>query len=137
MRGASALHFVVSCDTEEVKGQWVGWHNEGGHVRALFRVLCLHHLLEDCSQDQLRLNEQTIIVLTPYQSSPHDLHVGYFEIDDVQFGSPIQGFYERCRLAIESFLSKFTQLDECGISELIHKAVKRRWERHIDVTYPG
>ena len=125
----------LPCDTEEeeeVKGQWVGWHNEGGHVRALFRILCLPHLLECCSQDKRGLDEQTTTFLTKYQSSPHDLHVGYFKIDDHHSGSPIRGFYERRRPAIESFLSTLTQMDECSISDLIYEAVKRRWERHVD-----
>ncbi|KAL7541259.1 hypothetical protein ACHAXR_010769 [Thalassiosira sp. AJA248-18] len=117
-------------ETEEGKGRWIGWHNEGGHVRALFRC-CLQHLLESCSHDNLCLNEHKTIFLTPYQSSPHDLHVGSF-ILDLQSGSPIRGFYERRRPAIESFLSSLTQMDECAVSDLVYKAIKKRWDRHVD-----
>ncbi|KAL3816564.1 hypothetical protein ACHAXA_003804 [Cyclostephanos tholiformis] len=120
----------LPCDQgneEEVKGQWVGWHNEGGHARALFRILCLHHLMECCPQDALGIDEHTTVILTPYQSSPHDLHVGCFK---TLSGFQVRGFYERRRRAIESFLSDLMQLDACGIGNKVYESVKQRWERH-------
>jgi hypothetical protein len=116
-------------DVEEVKGQWVGWHDEGGHVRALFRILCLQHLMECCPHNTLGLAEQTTVILTPYQNSPHDLHVGHFRSLS---GTLVRSLYERRRHAIESFLSDLTQLDTCALGDRVYEAVKRRWERHVD-----
>lgn len=110
---------------QELKGQWAGWHDEGGHVRALFRILCLQHHLIECSN----LNEQTTIILTPYQNSPHDLHVGCFQTVS---GSQVRGFYERRRTAIEKFLVNLSNFDASGLSKMVYDAIKTRWDRHVD-----
>jgi len=122
-------HGLLPNEDNIIKGQWVGWHNEGSHVRALFRILCLPHLLEpSTNEDELYQDEQTTIIMTPYQFSPHDLHVGC-----VKANSPtVRGFYERRRSAIETFLSQLLKLDEDGISNLIYTSIKKRWDRHID-----
>jgi len=121
-------HGLLPNEDNIIKGQWVGWHNEGGHVRALFRILCLPHLLEDSTtQEELYQDEQSTVIMTPYQFSPHDLHVGCFKANS----QTIRGFYERRRSAIESFLSQLAKLDENGISNLIYVSIKKRWDRHM------
>ena len=112
---------LLPCDDEGVKGKWLGWHNEGGHVRALFRILCLPHLMEGCPPKEVH-HEHYTVILTPYQSSPHDLHVGRSQT--------VRGFYERRCKAIESFLSDLSELDNSDISNQIYIAIKKRWEGH-------
>ncbi|KAL9184005.1 hypothetical protein ACHAXT_002091 [Thalassiosira profunda] len=119
-------------DSEEVKGQWVGWHNEGGHVRALFRIMCLQHLIGCCPKDDQGMDEQRTIFLTPYQFSPHDLHVGFCKVGGREVSSPIRGFYERRRAEIESFLSDLNQMEAGAVSDLVFEAVEQRWNRHAD-----
>jgi hypothetical protein len=123
-------HGRLPRDAEEVKGQWVGWHDEGAHVRALFRIICLQHdLLEHRPPQVVNLNEQMTVILTPYQNSPHDLHVGHFQ---TVAGFKVRGFYERRRAAIEEFLSSLTNCDAGGISKIVYDAVKKRWDSHVD-----
>lgn len=123
-------HGRLPRDTEEVKGQWVGWHDEGAHVRALFRIICLQHdLIEHRPPEGVNLNEQMTVILTPYQNSPHDLHVGHFQ---TAAGFRVRGFYERRRAAIEEFLSRLTNCDAGGISKIVYDAVKKRWDSHVD-----
>ena len=122
----------IPTQSDEVKGQWRGWHNEGGHVRALFRVLCLHHLMEYNPRDRLSLDEDATIFLTPYQFSPHDLHVGSFIAHNGDSNSPIRGFYERRQAVIASFLSNVSQMDDAALSNLVYESVKRRWDQHSD-----
>lgn len=112
----------TSLSTE--KGYYVGWHCEGGHVRALYRILCMQDLLRYCSCETL--------FLTPFQASPHDLHVGYSKSFDADTNSytPIRGFYERRRDVIESFFSRLSDLDSQGVSDLVHDAVKHRVQQH-------
>lgn len=117
-------------DAEEMKGQWVGWHDEGGHVRALFRILCLQHQLIDLRPGEVtKQKDHTTVILTPYQNSPHDLHVGHFQ---TATGLQVRGFYERRRDAIEEFLSNLNNLDADGISKMVFQAIRERWDSHID-----
>jgi len=122
-------HGLLPNEDNIIKGQWVGWHNEGGYVRALFRILCLPHLLEDSTtHEELYQDEQSTVIMTPYQFSPHDLHVGCFKANS----QTIRGFYERRRSAIETFLSQLVNLDKNGISNVIYVSIKKRWDRHTD-----
>ena len=111
-----------------VKGNWVGWHDEGAHVRALFRILCLECLMKCCSDNELE-DEHSTVRLTPYQRSPHDLHVGNF---CTVSGSQGRGFYERRRNAIESYLTDLAQLDARNIGDKVYEAIKIRWDHHVD-----
>ena len=79
--------------------------------------------MEGCSPKEVH-HEHSTVILTPYQSSPHDLHVGRSQ--------PVRGFYERRCKAVESFLSDLSELDNSDISNQIYIAIKKRWERHAD-----
>ncbi len=110
------------------KGGWEGWHNEGGHARKLFRIIFLQEVLDNMSVDD------PTIFLTPYQHSPHDLHVGYqkVESDDHSKVSLIHGFYERRRNSVEAFLSKLSQQTDQSICDLVYFSVKARWNSHAN-----
>ena len=109
-------------------GNWLGFHDEGGHVRKLFRIIFLQAVLENASVDD------PTIFLTPYQQSPHDLHVGYqkVESDDRSKFSLIHGFYERRRDSVETFLSKLFQQTGQSLCDLVHDSVKARWNSHAN-----
>jgi hypothetical protein len=57
-------------------GGWQGWHSEGLHIRALFRILCLdpilcHDFHHQSSWISTQLSfEQLSVFVTPYQTSP-------------------------------------------------------------------
>jgi hypothetical protein len=108
------------------RGNWEGWHDEGGHARKLFRIIFLQAVLENASADD------PTIFLTPYQHSPHDLHVGYqmAESDDRSQFSLIHGFYERRRNGIEVFLSKLSQQTEQSVCDLVYDSVQSRWDSY-------
>ena len=112
-----------------IKGHWVGWHDEGAHVRALFRILCLEHLMKCCPNNELGKDEHSTVCLTPYQRSPHDLHVGNF---CTVSGSHVRGFYERRRNVIESYLTDLAHLDARNIGDKVYEAIKTRWDHHLD-----
>ena len=106
---------------DEPKGNWVGWHNEGGHVRALYRIIfgrILSRSYDHCPHDRDQ------VFLTPYQRSPHDLHVGHSTV--------VRGFYDRRRAEIESFLADLSKQTDQGVSDLVFECVKSRWESHSD-----
>jgi len=98
-------------------GGWVGWHDEGGHVRALFRILCANEILgaEASSSDQ------HTIYLSPYHGAPLDLHVA------TQGGS-VRGFYERRKLHIEQVLRHLERLEPQQICDLVHLSITKRME---------
>jgi len=112
------------------KGNWEGWHNEGGHLRKLFRLLFLQTILEFASVDD------PTIFLSPYQHSPHDLHVGFQKVesdnhDRITF-SLIHGFYERRRDGVETFLSKLSHQTDQSMCDLVYDSVKARWDSHAN-----
>ncbi|KAL7471539.1 hypothetical protein ACHAXS_011836 [Conticribra weissflogii] len=125
-------------EIEHLKGHWVGWHDEGGHVRALFRIMCLRDILASTDDTPSFLHEQKTVFLSPYQSSPHDLHVGCFHIANAESGEGmddqkiIRGFYERRRQKVAAFLSKISQLDSQGIVDFLYESVEHRWRKHKD-----
>jgi len=110
------------------RGNWEGWHNEGGHARKLFRIMFLQAVLESTPVDD------PTIFLTPYQHSPHDLHVGYQKIasDDCNKFSLIHGFYERRRNSVDAFLSKLSQQTDQSVGDLVYDSVKARWDSHAN-----
>lgn len=115
-----------SASNDVPKGGWEGWHNEGGHARKLFRIIFLQAVLDNMSVDD------PTVFLTPYQHSPHDLHVGYQKVenDDRSKVSLIHGFYERRRNSVEAFLSTLSQQTDQSISDLVYFSVKARWDSH-------
>lgn len=66
----------------------VGWHDEGGHIRALFRILCMDKILKynnftnkgdanTVTPSSSSSCEDWTIFLTKYQSAPLDLHIAH------------------------------------------------------------
>ena len=104
-----------------VIGGWVGWHDEGGHVRALFRILCANEILGVKSASSNQCTERHTIYLSPYHGAPLDLHVA------TQGGS-ICGFYERRKLHIEKVLGNLERLDPQQICDLVHNSITQRME---------
>jgi hypothetical protein len=117
----------------ELKGGFVGWHCEGTHIRAIFRILCLRDVL--CQSDDVCEN----IFLTPYQSSPYDLHIGSQSIKPTNILTggtsmvPAKSFYERRRYEIEAYLNRIATLDPQAICDSLHDAIKHRWQCHNNV----
>jgi len=120
-------------------GGWVGWHDEGGHVRALFRIICAHAILgmdSGCGKESasaLESLERLTIHLTPYQGAPFDLHVAHWEssslafdkvtADEAQDDKPVRSFYHRRRIQIERFLGKLESLSDQELSDLVYDSV--------------
>ena len=107
--------------TNTVTGGWVGWHDEGGHVRALFRILCANEIFApECSSSN-QCTERHTIYLSPYHGAPLDLHVA------TQCGS-VRGFYERRRSHIEAVLGDLERLSPQQICDLVHRSISERME---------
>jgi VRR-NUC domain len=119
------------------KGGWIGYHDEGGSVRALFRILSCELLGMDHAstpKKQPGPADAMTIHLTPYQGSPFDLHVGA----ELITGRCV-GIYQRQKEQIESFLLRISSLDASGISDLVFDSIKRRLDyarisNHMDRT---
>lgn len=119
-------------------GGWVGWHDEGGKIRALFRILSSETLGMDCeiSNKAPCTPESSSIFLTPYQGAPFDLHVG------AQVTAPCgkvegRGFYMRRKNTVKSFLSKLSRLNCEELSNLVYDCIATRLEHakasdHVD-----
>ncbi|KAL7450693.1 hypothetical protein ACHAWC_002569, partial [Mediolabrus comicus] len=118
-------------DANILRGNWEGWHDEGGHARKLFRIIFLQPILEQCTNF---ISDESTIFLTPYQQSPHDLHVGYQKVESGERKevSSIPGFYERRYGSIEAFLSKLSRQTDQELSDLVHECIKTRWDSHAN-----
>ena len=104
-------------------GGWVGWHDEGGHVRALFRILCANEILgAETSSTCVQFSERHTIYLSPYHGAPLDLHVATTQ------GGSIRGFYERRRLRIEEVLGNLERLSPQQICDLVHRSITEHME---------
>ena len=126
-----------SAKADSIQGGWVGWHDEGGLVRALFRVLSFEILGMDwgCQHgntDHFSLGEESTIHLSPYQGAPHDLHVGYELADPVQAGKndrgvlPNRGFFRRRQKCVQAFLRKLEGSSRQQMSDFVYNSVKAR-----------
>lgn len=127
-------------DSPDLKGGWVGWHDEGGHIRALFRILCSAPILGmdwGCSYDGLRddteKQEHITVHLSPYQSAPFDLHVGYelnVALSSQDKGSvtssPTIGFFSRRSAAINAFLDELEQCSGQALCDLVYDSISAR-----------
>ena len=119
---------ILPIDCPNPKGGWIGWHNEGAHLRALFRILCAAPLLGvdfGCSSpiNGSSLLDTATIFLSPYQAIPFDLHVGY----TLQAkGQPFPSFYDRRKAKIESYLNVLSGLSPQEVSDAVYDAVKAR-----------
>jgi hypothetical protein len=122
-------------DAELSGGSWVGWHDEGGRIRTLFRILCAAPILGmdgGCgSTTDLTLDQYTIH-LTKYQGAPFDLHVGSWNSGRRNVAAcPVNGFYARRRKRIEEFLTKLEEMTPQALADCVYEAVERRAETAI------
>ena len=123
-------------------GGWKGWHSEGVHVRVLFRILLSDSLMrydyhyQECPHfTQLSL-EQVTIFLTPYQSSPLDLHVGHCLLQTSPSPTPIRGFYERRKIQIEDYLNRLKSLSPQELSDLVHESIIKQKQMLLEIGKP-
>ena len=117
-------------------GGWVGWHDEGGHLRALFRILCAGPILgmdNSCgSVDRTPAEaiERSTIHLTPYQGAPFDLHVGCWTHHPsphcTNYRLSVRGFFARRKEKIDKYLCQLEQLGSQAIADLVFDTVKAR-----------
>jgi hypothetical protein len=105
---------------------WKGYHDEGGRLRALFRILSSETLGMDwASSVAARVQTQDLLTihLTPFQSAPFDLHVGA-ELRSIKSF----GFYQRRRQDIDLFLKKLASLDAQAVGDLVYDSINRRFQ---------
>jgi len=114
------------CDESPSKGGWIGYHDEGGKIRILFRILSSTVLCMDwdCTADSiLSTSEALTIHLTPYQGAPFDLHVGAEHVDS-EIGC--RGIYTRRKSRIDNFLEKLSSLDGEDLSNFVYSCIDKR-----------
>jgi VRR-NUC domain len=118
-----ATHDQSSTD----KGGWVGWHDEGGKIRALFRILSSATLGMDWGGLGNYGDDYTLF-LTPYQGAPLDLHVGAELVGSDPGNAPVprRGIYNRKRTAIEEFLDNLSRLRGEELADLVYDCIKER-----------
>jgi hypothetical protein len=117
-------------------GGWVGWHDEGGYLRALFRILCADPILgmdNGCGSvdaTPAEAIERATIHLTPYQGAPFDLHVGSWTNHRsprcTDYRLSVRGFFARRKENIDKYLCRLEQLDSQAIADLVFDTVKAR-----------
>lgn len=114
------------------QGGWQGWHDEGGHLRALFRIMSFEVLGMDWTPEHSRKTDTCThsMHLSPYQPAPFDLLVGYELQSDANdyTAIPINGFYFRRQDYICSFLSK---LEKCSSQELCDQVYDAIFSRFV------
>lgn len=127
----------VGDESMPLKGGWTGWHDEGGHLRALFRILCSAPVLGmdfGCAYRRIsdeHRQDHTTIHLSPYQQAPFDLHVGY-EIqktaldESASAPAPFKGFYCRRADTISTFLLKLENSSDHELSDLVFDSISAR-----------
>jgi hypothetical protein len=114
-------------DESTTKGGWTGYHDEGGKIRVLFRILSSATLGMDWNSAEdsfLSTSQAPTIHLTPYQGAPFDLHVGAERVDPSEVGCG--GMYIRRKSSIENFLVKLSSLDGEEISAFVHDCINKR-----------
>jgi len=136
----------VDCLPGELKGGWVGWHDEGGNIRALFRVLCSAPLLGmDWGCGHISNDHCSTVHLSPYQGAPFDLHVGFTLSTSEDSGSDDRetsnenahaGFYVRRRERIQEFLSKLAAMDGQDLCDLVHESIFARLQYMVQLKMP-
>jgi hypothetical protein len=114
-------------DEFPTKGGWIGYHDEGGKIRILFRILSSATLGMDWNSTKNEVfssSEASTIHLTPYQGAPFDLHVGAEHVDSSEVGC--RGIYIRRKSFIEDFLGNLSILDGEDISTLVYECINKR-----------
>jgi hypothetical protein len=133
------LPCTEDADERALKGGWIGWHDEGSHVRALFRVICAGELLgmdfcisrfEVSVTDQEDLEGATVH-LSPYQQAPFDLLIGYelqrsTRSHENEYFVPARSFYCRRADKIANFLDKLATLDGEELSNVVYDSIASR-----------
>ena len=114
-------------------GGWTGWHDEGRTIRTLFRILCLDSLLQTTSSNDDN-HEDFTIFLSPYQSSPLDLHIGHCVIYSASTNGTMQqinirSFYERRKKEIEHLLSLIENMDAQAIADFVYASIQTRLQQ--------
>jgi hypothetical protein len=119
-------------------GGWTGWHDEGSHIRTLFRIICAPSLLGmDFGHPHSRFfvdekeTEHSTVHLSPYQQAPFDLLVGHelqrSSIDtDRDCYVPSRSFYCRRADDISKFLDKLAKLVGEDLSNVVYDSVASR-----------
>jgi hypothetical protein len=115
---------------DALKGGWMGWHDEGGTIRRLFRILCSAAVLGmdwGCFNDTLDETaklEHATIHLTRYQTAPCDLHVGA----ELNMNGETKGLYLRRRPTINRFLERLSLLRSQDLCDLVYDNISARME---------
>ena len=125
------------CDESSTKGGWIGYHDEGGKIRILFRILSSTVLCMDwdCTADSfLSTSEASTIHLTPYQGAPFDLHVGAEHVDFSEIGC--RGIYTRRKSCIDNFLEKLSSLDGEDLSTFVYSCIDKRLQHTNSLNRP-
>ena len=95
-------------------------------MRALFRIVCAAPILGmdfGCAYAQMSAQESqehVTVHLSPYQSAPFDLHVGF------EARNTAGGFYARRRKDIVLFLDKIGGMSDQELSDLIYDSIASR-----------
>lgn len=120
-----------------LRGGWVGWHDEGGKLRALFRILTSGSVLgsdwgcHGMGTGVLNSIEKATIHLTPYQGAPFDLHVGAEQCSSSNQSR--SGFYHRRRELIAQFLGKLSKMTREEVSESVYQSIQARYNYAHDL----
>jgi hypothetical protein len=127
---------VIQDNTGKRKGGWKGWHNEGGHIRALFRIICSVPILGmdwGCcrfNEDGRSVGDLATIYLSPYQGAPFDLHVGHERHHDRSKTGKTShlsfSFYNRRSTVINAFLNKLAIMEGQDLCDLVFDAIMSR-----------
>jgi len=112
-------------------GGWKGWHGEGVHVRALYRILCTNVLLgcrfDDENVGDLARCEELTTFLHAYQTAPLDLHVAHGVLKGEKLSTvTIRSFYERRRKCLDQFLSNVQAMSPQDVSDLVYDSILGR-----------
>lgn len=105
---------------------WQGWHNEGGHIRTLFRILCLNLLEVNWKRNSRRtlsedfLLQQRTVFLSPYQNAPFDLHVGH------DLNQSTCSFFARRKHEVGNLLQTLELSNDQQVIDLVYEALATR-----------
>lgn len=116
-------------DQSTAKGGWVGYHDEGGKIRTLFRIMCSAPLGMDWDGlDKDSRPDDFTLFLTPYQGAPFDLHVGAELVCSALSDAsvPQRGIYHRKRSAIDEFLETLCRLQGAELANLVYDGINKR-----------
>lgn len=113
-------------------GKWEGWHDEGGRLRTLFRIVCAGPLLGmdgGCgSRRAIDIDsEHCTVHLSKYQGAPFDLHVGsWSHVKNGRATQCVSGFYNRRSQIIEEFLTKLERSTPQDLCDCVYNAINAR-----------